>query len=61
MKIVMLGSRFGSEDGRGVKMFERGKEYDVADTLARHFVCEGYAVESKYAHHHLPDYAGANI
>jgi hypothetical protein len=49
MQIYMTSSRFGSEDTHTMKMYHKGKHYDMADTLARHFICEGYAVESKYA------------
>ncbi len=43
MKIKMLETRRGSEDGFAVKRFEKGEEYEVADTLARTFVNQGYA------------------
>jgi hypothetical protein len=49
MKLFMLCSRFGSEDGHRVTFFKRGQHYDRADTLARYFISEGYAVESKYS------------
>ena len=42
---MMLQSRRGSEDGFSVKMYEEGKEYDVADTLARRFIAQGWATE----------------
>ena len=43
MKIKMTQTRRGSEDGHVVKRFEKGQEYDVADTLARTFLRHGYA------------------
>lgn len=49
MKIYMNITRMGSEDGHTVKMFVRGKHYDVADTLGREFILKEHAVESKYA------------
>lgn len=45
----MLFSRFGSEDGHDLYYYHRANHYEVADTLARYFICAGYAVESKYA------------
>lgn len=41
----MLETRRGSPCGFQVKLFEEGKEYDVADTLARSFIAKGYATE----------------
>lgn len=61
MQIYMTSSRFGSETGHGLKMFNKGQHYDCADTLARHFICQGYAVESKYAEFHLPEHAAEGI
>ena len=43
MRIKMFESRRGAEDGHVVKRFEKGQEYDVADTLARTFLKHGYA------------------
>jgi hypothetical protein len=43
MKIKMLETRRGSEDGFIVKRFEKGQEYEVADALAQTFLREGHA------------------
>lgn len=48
MLIQMTGTRRGSEDGFAVKCYENGKQYDVADTLARRFVTQGYATEVEF-------------
>jgi len=44
MRITMLDSRFGSEDGYIVVRYEQGKTYDVTDRLARSFIARGYAL-----------------
>lgn len=38
MLIRMKQARMGSEDGFGVKRFEAGKVYEVADSLAAYFI-----------------------
>lgn len=43
MKIRMLETRRGSEDGLCVRCFEAGGTYDVADSLARAFLAAGCA------------------
>lgn len=43
MHILMLETRRGSEDGFVIRRFYRGAHYDVADTLARAFIREGWA------------------
>lgn len=43
MKITMLATRRGSEDGHVVKRFYEGETYEVADTLARSFIANGWA------------------
>ena len=55
MQIFMLTSRLGSEDGHSLHYFLKFRHYDIADTLARYFINEGYAVESKYAALHSTD------
>ncbi|MGE0754578.1 MAG: hypothetical protein AB7L92_05400 [Alphaproteobacteria bacterium] len=45
MTIRMLCTRTGSEDGHAVQLFRRGRIYNVADTLARYFICCGWAEE----------------
>lgn len=44
MRIRMLETRHGCEDGFRVRRFEKGKEYEVADTLAKSFLAAGFAV-----------------
>lgn len=45
MKIKMLGTHRGSEDGFIVKQYHKDLIYDVADMLARSFIRHGWAVE----------------
>lgn len=44
MRILMLETRRGSEDGFVVRRFCRGLSYEVADTLARAFIRAEWAV-----------------
>lgn len=44
MLITMLESRRASEDGKRVRFFEKGKQYDVADSLARQFLASVSAI-----------------
>ena len=44
MKIQMLKTVRGSEDGFVVKRYHKGNEYDVRDTLARSFIRKGEAI-----------------
>lgn len=46
MKIKMLSTRYGSEDGFKSQPYKRGEEYDVAESLAVSFVNDGYAVRT---------------
>ncbi len=48
MKITMLSTHRGTEDGHSLKYYERGQEYEVSRTLASSFISRGWAVESKY-------------
>ena len=43
MKIVMLRSKMGSNDGVTTKLYEEGQEYDVSETLAESFIGENLA------------------
>ena len=43
MKIKMLQTRKGTEDGYTVAQFYEGKEYDVREVLAYRFAAKGYA------------------
>lgn len=44
MRILMLETRRGTEDGFSVRQFVRGREYEIADSLARAFLAAGWAV-----------------
>lgn len=48
MQITMNETRCGSESINSVKFYQKNETYDVADTLARHFIANGWAVEAKY-------------
>jgi len=41
----MLETRRGSEDGFAVLRFEKGRRYEVAESLARAFIRCGWAME----------------
>lgn len=43
MKIKMLRSKMGSEDGYNTRYYEEGEEYDVSDALAKSFIGENLA------------------
>lgn len=43
MNIKMLHTRIGAEDGFNLREYESGKSYDVADTMARMFLRNGWA------------------
>lgn len=43
MKIRMLETRRGSEDGFAVRCYLMGRQYDMADGLARAFLAAGCA------------------
>lgn len=45
MRVLMLYTRFGSEDGFVVRRFLEGVRYDMADSLARYFIRAKWAVE----------------
>lgn len=51
MLIRMKKNQPGSEDGVHIKKYEAGKEYDMAESLAKAFISMGVAeiVESKKA------------
>ena len=44
MKLLMLETRRGCVDGRQIMEFERGREYEIPDSLARSFMCAGFAM-----------------
>lgn len=43
MKIKMLRSKMGSNDGITTKMYEEGQEYEVSESLAESFLGENLA------------------
>lgn len=44
MRIRMLETRRGSEDGFCIRLYEKGKEYEVGNLLAYTFITSGFAV-----------------
>ncbi len=57
MKILMLQTRYGSEDGFVVRRFTQNQEYEVADSLGVYFVRIG-AAQSKINIQNIPASAG---
>ncbi len=47
MRLRMLETRRGTEDGRVVRQFMAGETYDIADSLARAFLAAGFAIRSQ--------------
>lgn len=47
MRIKMLSTQDGADDGYTVLTYEKGKEYDVGDELAREFLNAKQAVKVK--------------
>lgn len=47
MKIKMLQTRKGTEDGFIIKQFDKDKTYDVRENLGRDFIAQGWAVHIK--------------
>lgn len=45
MKLYMLETRRGTEDGFTVKRFMRGQTYEIAPDLARAFLAAGWAMK----------------
>ena len=43
MHIIMLKTRYGSEDGFAVRRFLQNQEYEIADSLAIEFIRSGAA------------------
>lgn len=43
MKIRMLQTRMGTENGHSVSQYKEGKVYAVTETLARYFFSVGWA------------------
>lgn len=43
MRVRMLETRRGTEDGYVVRRFVAGEEYEMADFLARSFIADGRA------------------
>lgn len=44
MRLLMLDTRRGSEDGFIVRRFYKNQIYDIADSLAQAFIRAGYAI-----------------
>ncbi len=44
MRVLMLFTRRGSEDGFVVRQFFEGQRYEMADGLARYFIRQRWAV-----------------
>ncbi len=47
MRIRMLETRRGTEDGFTIKQYNSGEEYDVRDHLALAFLAAGFAIPIK--------------
>lgn len=47
MKIKMLQTRRGTEDGFKVRQFEKDGQYDVSDSLGRAFINGGWAIKAE--------------
>lgn len=43
MRIIMLSTRYGSEDGFVVRRFLQNHQYEIADSLGAYFVRTGAA------------------
>lgn len=43
MKIIMLKTKLGTEDGFSFQTYEEGKVYDVRDNLGARFNADGYS------------------
>lgn len=58
MLIHMLQTRRGSEDGISCRQYHKGEKYEVADSLACHFLKQGWAynAEDDYVPFNHPDY-----
>ncbi len=46
MRLRMLETRRGTEDGRVVRQFMAGEIYEIADSLARAFLAAGFAIRA---------------
>lgn len=49
MKIKMLDTRTGTENGFDVRAYEKSKHYNVTHNLGTYFISRGYATESVIA------------
>lgn len=43
MRVRMLETRRGTEDGFAIRLFEQGREYEMGDFLARQWIAAGRA------------------
>jgi|CXWL01.1.fsa_nt_gi hypothetical protein len=48
MQIIMLQTRYGSEDGFVVRRFLQNHQYEMADSLAAYFIRLGVAKSLNY-------------
>jgi len=55
VQLTMLQTRIDSEDGHTVKRFVKGKQYDVAESTARHFFRLGWAEKAVMTYENLAD------
>jgi len=53
MKIRMLETRKGTEDGFVVKKFIAGEDYEVRDHLAKAFLAAGFAIPAWKANNNI--------
>lgn len=44
MRVKMLETRRGTEDGYTIRKYYRNEEYEMSDSLARAFLAAGFAV-----------------
>ncbi|MEZ5691490.1 MAG: hypothetical protein R3D71_07490 [Rickettsiales bacterium] len=43
MTVIMLHTRYGSEDGFAVRLFIKNHKYEITDILAEYFIRRGFA------------------
>jgi len=44
MRVRMLQTRRGTEDGFVVRLYQAGRDYHITDYLAKRFIASGYAI-----------------
>ena len=55
MKIIMLQTRYGSEDGFVVRRFLQNHQYEIADSLGAYFIRLGVAKPKTEIGNHNPE------